>query len=53
MLTIILYTQESPSNGMEFTLEDVQQLCAAAFPLHTSSAVGTTWLAMTGRKSTN
>jgi Myb-like DNA-binding domain len=24
--------------GMEFSLEDVQQLCAAAFPLHTSSA---------------
>jgi hypothetical protein len=23
--------------GMEFSLEDVQQLCAAAFPLHTSS----------------
>jgi hypothetical protein len=24
--------------GMEFSLEDVQQLCAATFPLHTSSA---------------
>jgi hypothetical protein len=24
--------------SMEFSLEDVQQLCAAAFPLHTSSA---------------
>jgi hypothetical protein len=24
--------------GMEFSLEDAQQLCAAAFPLHTSSA---------------
>jgi hypothetical protein len=24
--------------GMEFSLENVQQLCAAAFPLHTSSA---------------
>jgi hypothetical protein len=24
--------------GMEFSLEDVQQFCAAAFPLHTSSA---------------
>jgi hypothetical protein len=24
--------------GIEFSLEDVQQLCAAAFPLHTSSA---------------
>ena len=24
--------------GMEFNLEDVQQLCAAAFPLHTSLA---------------
>jgi hypothetical protein len=24
--------------GMEFSLEDVQQLCAAAFPLYTSSA---------------
>jgi hypothetical protein len=23
--------------GIEFSLEDVQQLCAAAFPLHTSS----------------
>jgi hypothetical protein len=24
--------------GMKFSLEDVQQLCTAAFPLHTSSA---------------
>jgi hypothetical protein len=27
--------------GMEFSLDDVQQLCAAAFPLHTSSAGST------------